>query len=114
MLLKKDEEDLKSTRVVDLRRFLPFTRLGGAGSLARCGFFSSVAIWGDHSLQCVVFSVVPSLVWRLGSRVPDSVTLKRVASSWIRHQSTSPALAGGFVTSGPPGKSRFLSFKDVN
>ena len=69
MLLKKEEEDLKSTRVVDLRRFLPFTCFGGAGSLARCGFFSSVAIWGDHSLQCVVFSVVPSLVWRLGSRV---------------------------------------------
>ena len=42
--------------------------------------------------------------------VRDSVAPRHVGASWIKAGTVSPALAGRFSTSGPPGKSRSFDF----
>ena len=52
-------------------------------------------------LQCVAFS----LWWLLLLWSMDLVVLWHVKSSWTRDPTLGPALAGKFLTTGPPGKS---------
>ena len=52
-------------------------------------------------LQCVAFS----LWWLLLLWSMDSVVLWHVKSSWTTDPTPGPALAGKFLTTGPPGKS---------
>ena len=44
------------------------------------------------------------------SCVVGLVSLQHVESSWTRVQTVSPTLAGGFLTTGPPGVSQSLYF----
>ena len=79
------------------------------------GGYSLVAIYrllavpvlvAEHGLQGMLASVV--LVPGLSSCC--LVAPRHVESSWIRHQILSPALQGGFFTTGTPGKSQNICF----
>ena len=60
-------------------------------------------------LQCVAFS----LWWLLLLWSMDLVVLWHVKSSWTRDPTPGPALAGKFLTTGPPGKSSESYFKMI-
>ena len=73
---------------------------------------SLVATSKGYSLSMVLQGTQASVVWLVGSGVQAQqwqwmglIALRHVESLQTRDRSHSPALAGRFVTTGPPGKS---------
>jgi len=99
---------------------------GCAGSLLLCPSF--LGLWQGRGatlwLQCSGFSLWWLLLWRTGSRCPGFSS----CGLWAKECGLSSCgtwacgifldqglnLAGGFLTTGRPGKSRFLLFFKVN
>ena len=95
---------------------------GFAGSWWLCADFTGC---GEQGLWCSGFSLQWLLLsWSTGCQCTDSVVMAHGPShckAWGRSmwdlpgpgiKFMSPALAGGFLTTGPPGKSRMYSFSN--
>ena len=110
--------------------FSLFIYFGCPGSSLPCGFSLVVAGRGSASLWCAGFSLQRLLLlWSTGSGVQTSIVARGLQSTGSgavaqglgcsvvacgifpdQKEPGSPALAGGFLTTGPPGKSLCFLF----
>ena len=85
---------------------------GGYSLVVVCGLLIAVgSLVAEHGLQgSWAFTVVaqPQWFWSIGL-----VALQHMESSWTRYQTHVPCLAGGFLTTGPSGKSKPPSLESL-
>ena len=96
--------------VLDVESYTIFFNLlisGCLGSLLLCaGFFQLSRAGTTLQLQCSGFSLRWLLLWQsTGSRAQGLSCPEACGIFWTRDQTVSPALAGRFLTIGPPGTS---------
>ena len=96
--------------VLDVESYTIFFNLlisGCLGSLLLCaGFFQLSQAGTTLQLQCSGFSLRWLLLWQsTGSRAQGLSCPEACGIFWTRDQTVSPALAGRFLTIGPPGTS---------
>ena len=95
-------------------KFIYLLIFGCAGSsLPSAGFSLIVASGGYYLVWCAGFSLQwLLLLWSTGSMARGLVCpMGMQLSSWMRDQTGEPTLAGGVLSTGPPGKSRCIIFK---
>ena len=75
---------------------------------------SLVVASGYFSLRCAGFSLWWLLLWNMGSRLAGLIAPWHVESSQPGIKPMFPALAGGFLTTGSPGKSQNILYHVKN
>jgi len=80
------------------------------GLFSSCnGYFCCAALWHMSFSNCDMWAQLVAALWLQSTGSVGLLGLlapQHVRSSWPRIESMLPALAGGFLTTGPPGKPR--------
>ena len=87
-----------------------------APRLSGCGERGLLSGCSAHAPHCGGFSCCRAQApgaWASVAGLHELVALQHVESSRIRDHTMSPALAGGFLSTGPPGRSQLNAFSVI-